>query len=207
MNPLSNGTGFGSQDSDPATGAFARPALWVDRGPACEERGFAAACRVYMLAARLLGNEQLAEEVTQDVLPGLLAQSDAVLGSGPNSYELYRATVTGVNAARDRQTPAVRSAHPTPPGAGVAGAFPEALGAAVTALPEDLRDPFVLSDVEGLRPREVCDLLNLTPAVMKARLHQARLRVVAALRVGAGERACATTLRRSTGPGGRPSAK
>lgn len=45
----------------------------------------------------------------------------------------------------------------------------------VEKLPEDLRTVFVLRDVEGLSNAEVAEILNLTVAAVKSRLHRARI--------------------------------
>jgi RNA polymerase sigma-70 factor (ECF subfamily) len=45
----------------------------------------------------------------------------------------------------------------------------------IEELPEDYRSAYLLKDVEQLSEEEVCEALNLTKAVMKMRVHRARL--------------------------------
>jgi RNA polymerase sigma-70 factor (ECF subfamily) len=44
-------------------------------------------------------------------------------------------------------------------------------------LPEPFRDVYVLADVEGLPNAEIGEMLNLSVAAVKSRLHRARLRM------------------------------
>ena len=46
---------------------------------------------------------------------------------------------------------------------------------AIQRLPEELRTVFVLRDVEGLSNAEVAEVLNLSVAAVKSRLHRARI--------------------------------
>ena len=47
--------------------------------------------------------------------------------------------------------------------------------AAIATLPEIFRDVYVLADVEGLPNAEIADMLGLSVAAVKSRLHRARL--------------------------------
>lgn len=51
----------------------------------------------------------------------------------------------------------------------------EKLKAEIVNLPEKYRVVFVLRDIEGFNTAETADILNLTPANIKVRLHRARL--------------------------------
>ncbi|RSS80435.1 RNA polymerase sigma factor [Streptomyces sp. WAC06614] len=64
----------------------------------------------------------------------------------------------------------------------------ERVAAAVAALPDDQRRVLVMRDVQGLPGRTVADLLGLSTAAMKSRLHRAR----AALREALHEEPAAT---------------
>jgi RNA polymerase sigma-70 factor (ECF subfamily) len=46
---------------------------------------------------------------------------------------------------------------------------------AIDRLPDMYRDPFVLSDIEGLANAEIGEVLGLSLAAVKSRLHRARL--------------------------------
>jgi RNA polymerase sigma-70 factor (ECF subfamily) len=65
----------------------------------------------------------------------------------------------------------------------------QALSRALAQLPPPLRTAIVLRDVEGLSTQEAADIAGIGQAAFKSRLHQARLRVRAAI----GDRALATT--------------
>jgi RNA polymerase sigma-70 factor (ECF subfamily) len=62
------------------------------------------------------------------------------------------------------------------------------LGRALAQLPPDLRTAIVLRDVEGFSTQEAAQIAGVSPAAFKSRLHQARLRVRAAV----GDEALAT---------------
>ncbi|MBI3083136.1 MAG: sigma-70 family RNA polymerase sigma factor [Candidatus Omnitrophica bacterium] len=47
--------------------------------------------------------------------------------------------------------------------------------AAITQLPPEYRSVFVLRDVEGLSTEEACEILSLSEAALKSRLHRGRL--------------------------------
>jgi len=51
----------------------------------------------------------------------------------------------------------------------------EVMDEGIQRLPEELRTVFVLRDVEGLSNAEVADILHLTVAAVKSRLHRARI--------------------------------
>ena len=56
-----------------------------------------------------------------------------------------------------------------------------ALGQALAELPPPLRTALVLRDVEGLSTQEAAEIAGVGQAAFKSRLHQARLRVRAAI--------------------------
>ena len=58
----------------------------------------------------------------------------------------------------------------------------EQVAAAIAALPDDLRRVLIMRDVQGLPGRTVANVLGLSTAAMKSRLHRARLAVRAELR-------------------------
>ena len=51
----------------------------------------------------------------------------------------------------------------------------------VRALPDELRLPLVLRDLEGLSNQEVADVLELSLAATKSPLHRARMQIRAEL--------------------------
>jgi RNA polymerase sigma-70 factor (ECF subfamily) len=56
-----------------------------------------------------------------------------------------------------------------------------ALSQALAELPPPLRAAIVLRDVEGLSTQEAAEIAGVSQAAFKSRLHQARLRVRAAV--------------------------
>ncbi|MFO0801409.1 MAG: RNA polymerase sigma factor [Gemmataceae bacterium] len=138
------------------------------------------AARVYAVALRLLGDPAAAEAVTHEVLPRVVRRlAVAPVESADRSW-LYQVTVAAV-LARRRARAAAPAARPEP--GATAGPNPwSQLEAAIRALPEPYRDPFVLADVEGLPEAEVATLIGVSAAEVRDRLHQARLRLRAALR-------------------------
>ena len=52
-----------------------------------------------------------------------------------------------------------------------------AMTEAIDALPPDFRQVFVLRDIEELSNAEVAEILDLSVAAVKSRLHRARLKV------------------------------
>jgi RNA polymerase sigma-70 factor, ECF subfamily len=161
---------------------------------AFEELSEAYADRLYMLLLRLLGDPAEAMDVAQEVL--LRAWTGIRRFEGRSSYFtwLYRIAVNEANRALDRR--ARRPAGvplgpdelrlPAPPGADPARQaeireLREALAMALAELPPPLRTAIVLRDVEGLSTQEAAQIAGVGQAAFKSRLHQARLRVRAAL--------------------------
>ena len=57
----------------------------------------------------------------------------------------------------------------------------QALSKALAELPPDYRTAIVLRDVEGLSTQQAAEIVGVGEAAFKSRLHQARLRVRAAI--------------------------
>ena len=150
--------------------------------------------RLFMLLLRLLGDRAEAEDVAQEVM--LRAWQGIARFQGRSSYFtwLYRIAVNEANRALDK-----RARRP----AGVAISDQElllpgspaddpsrqaevselrmALGRALAGLPPALRTAIVLRDVEGFSTQEAAEIAGVSQAAFKSRLHQARLRVRAAV--------------------------
>jgi RNA polymerase sigma-70 factor, ECF subfamily len=169
---------------------------------AFERLSSAYADRLFMLLLRLLGDRAEAEDVAQEVM--LRAWQGITRFRGQSSYFtwLYRIAVNEANRALDK-----RARHP----AGVALSADElqlptsaaldpsrqaenselrrALVRALADLPPPLRTALVLRDVEGLSTQEAAEIAGVGEAAFKSRLHQARMRVRAAI----GDEALAST--------------
>ncbi|HKI35933.1 MAG TPA: sigma-70 family RNA polymerase sigma factor [Gemmataceae bacterium] len=153
--------------------------------------------RVYNLARRLLGNEADAEDVTQDVFVQLLRKLPTFRGEAAFPTWLYRVTVNAALAYRRKR--ALRKTEPLPPepledfhhtgehrhpvrrwatGPEQLALDHEArrlIEAAIAELPEAFRDVYVLADVEELPNAKIAEVLDLSVAAVKSRLHRARL--------------------------------
>ena len=62
-----------------------------------------------------------------------------------------------------------------PPGTPIAPETRAVMAEGLRRLPVELRDVFVLRDIERRSTAEVAELLELPPAVVKSRLHRARI--------------------------------
>jgi RNA polymerase sigma-70 factor, ECF subfamily len=168
---------------------------------AFERLSSAYADRLFMLLLRLLGDRGEAEDVTQEVM--LRAWQGIGNFRGRSSYFtwLYRIAVNEANRAlekRGRRPPGVAigadelqlpdSPEREPARQAEVRELRGALGRALADLPPDLRTAIVLRDVEGFSTQEAAQIAGVGQAAFKSRLHQARLRVRAAV----GDEALAT---------------
>ena len=160
--------------------------------------------RIYNLARRMLGNDADAEDVTQDVLVQVVRKLHTFRGDAQLPTWLHRVTVNAALAHREKRAnrqkretaagdEALEAIAADPPTAGVRLPRPGhelppdqiALAAeqravierAIGRLPDAFRDVYVLADVEGLPNAEIADMLGLSVAAVKSRLHRARERM------------------------------
>ena len=161
---------------------------------AFERLSGAYADRLFMLLFRLLGDRAEAEDVAQEVM--LRAWRGITRFRGQSSFFtwLYRIAVNEANRALDK-----RGRRPAGVSIGAGElelpADPEeepsrqaenselrrTLNQALAGLPPPLRTAIVLRDVEGLSTQEAAEIAGVGQAAFKSRLHQARLRVRAAV--------------------------
>jgi RNA polymerase sigma-70 factor, ECF subfamily len=161
---------------------------------AFEQLSGAYADRLFMLLLRLLGDRGEAEDAAQEVM--LRAWQGIGRFQGRSSYFtwLYRIAVNEANRAlgkRSRRPTGVPIGErelqlPTSPAddplrQAEASELRVALGRAIAELPPPLRIAIVLRDVEGLSTQEAAEIAGIGQAAFKSRLHQARLRVRAAI--------------------------
>jgi RNA polymerase sigma-70 factor (ECF subfamily) len=170
---------------------------------ACAQRGEMAAFeqlahthadRLFAVALRLVGNRTDAEDVLQETLLRAWRGIDRFRGGSSFFTWLYRIAVNEANRSLEKATrrPAttrlgeeqLQLSSPAGDGPARRAEFQElraALEVALLALPLPHRTAIVLRDIEGLSTREAAKILGVGEAAFKSRLHQARLRVRAAL--------------------------
>lgn len=152
--------------------------------------------RVYNLARRMLNSDADAEDVTQDVLLQVVRKLNTFRGESAFPTWLHKVTVNAALAHRRKR--ASRDEHRVydplenfledghhagPVRRWNVGPEQEALDrethqlieAAIGRLPETYRDVYVLADVEQLPNADIGEILGLSVAAVKSRLHRARL--------------------------------
>lgn len=153
--------------------------------------------RVYTLARRLLGNEADAEDVTQKVFVQVLRKLATFRGEAAFPTWLHRVTVNAALAFRRKR--ALREDHRVPYDSladfredgshrapvrrwalppdllAVEHETHQLIEASIDQLPELYRDVYMLADVEEVSKPEIAEILGLTVAAVKSRLHRARL--------------------------------
>jgi RNA polymerase sigma-70 factor (ECF subfamily) len=177
----------------------ASPAGEVPTEPAARtaERLFVEyAPRVYRLARHLLGNDTDAEDATQDTFVQVLRKLPTFRAEASLPTWLYRIAFNAALACRRRR--AARARHQVPGDPAVFAANGRHLAPvrrrrenpagraldherhrlieeAIGRLPVDYRDVYVLADVEELPCPAIAEILGLSVAAVKCRLHRARL--------------------------------
>jgi RNA polymerase sigma-70 factor, ECF subfamily len=161
---------------------------------AFEHLAGAHADRLFALLVRLLGDRAEAEDVAQEVMLRAWRGIGRFHGQSLFFTWLYRIAVNEANRSLDKS--ARRPAYTSIEAAAVqlpAAAreeparrleqteLREALSRALVRLPPDYRIAVVLHDVEGLSAPQAAEVAGCGEAAFKSRLHQARLRIRAAI--------------------------
>jgi RNA polymerase sigma-70 factor (ECF subfamily) len=169
----------------------------VRRAQADDERAFGELvnryeAKVYSLSLRMLRNPEDAEDVLQDTFLRAYRGLKSFQGNSTFSTWIYRiAANSALMRLRKKQLPTVsiedadeREAplnivdwRPGPVEQLLTEETREAMEQAIEALPPEFRQVFILRDVEELSNAEVADVLDLSVAAVKSRLHRARLKV------------------------------
>ncbi len=149
--------------------------------------------KVYRLAYKILRHEEDAAETLQDAFLSAYRGLKSFKAESTFSTWLYRvatnAALMKYRKRRDRHVSLEQSQSPYEDAEPLAlpdwSAEPleELLDAetrqimeeGIQRLPEDLRTVFVLRDVEGLSNAEVAEVLDISVAAVKSRLHRARI--------------------------------
>jgi RNA polymerase sigma-70 factor, ECF subfamily len=149
--------------------------------------------RLYSVVLRLCTSSHEAEEVTQDAFLRAWRAIARFDGRSELFTWLYR---IGVNEAKRRAKRGERrlrtvsledspgepaDLREAPEQRAESRALRVELERAVRALPLEYRAPLVLRDVEGLSTRDAAEVLGLSDAAFKSRLHRARVAVRQAL--------------------------
>jgi RNA polymerase sigma-70 factor (ECF subfamily) len=150
--------------------------------------------RLFMLLLRLLGDRRDAEDVAQEVMLRAWRAIGTFRGTSSYFTWLYRIAVNEANRALERRGRRPASVPIGPgelrlPASGLDDPVRRAenrelraaLARAIGELPRELRTAIVLRDVEGLSTQDAADIAGVGQAAFKSRLHQARLRVRAAV--------------------------
>ncbi len=157
--------------------------------------------RLYRLAAGMLGDEFEAEDVVQEAFARFFVKLDGFEGRSQVGTWLYRVTYNlSVDCLRKRKaTTTINPQTDDDP----EDDFPvpevfidwrhvpemvlsetelsEQLDQAIRNLPEKLKAVFLLREVEGLSTQACAEVLGISPANVKVRLHRARLQLREAL--------------------------
>jgi RNA polymerase sigma-70 factor (ECF subfamily) len=171
----------------------------VDRARSGDLEAFAELVRRYerrvgSVLARLLDDARDVEEALQDTFVQAWRNLGRFRGESAVFTWLYRIAVnealmrarrkrlptTDFDAVAERSLPR-DSEEPAPEEAIVDEDLRGFLTAKVRALPFEYRAPLVLRDVEGFSNQEVADLLGISLAAAKSRIHRARMQIRAEL--------------------------
>ncbi len=176
----------------------ATEASLLTRAKAGDEAAFellagAHADRLFAVLLRLLGDRAAADEVAQEVMLRAWRGIGRFRGSSSFFTWLYRIAVNEASRALARRSrqPATVPIDDAPQLPAPAGQQPEqqaeqaelrrSLGTALTALTPAQRAAIVLRDIEGLPTRDAAEVAGVSQAAFKSRLHEARLKLRAAI--------------------------
>ncbi len=148
------------------------------------------ASRVFSVVRRLVGDDHLAEDVSQDAWIRAFEKLGSFRGEAAFGTWMHRLAVnTALNRLRRRgRRPQVESSVEkrvsTGPDERVLNQ--RVLAQALDRLPEGYRRVLVLHDVEGMTHQEIAELLGIAVGTSKSQLHKARARMRELLTPGDG---------------------
>jgi RNA polymerase sigma-70 factor, ECF subfamily len=172
--------------------AASQPRGWVNEGDLIDrvvggdsaaERAFydAHVDRVYRLAYRLAGDDDVARDITQDTFIRAFEHLGTFRRQSSLATWLHSITVSvGLNRLRTQQRAYAREtalSAVADPVSAVRIAEPdlkERMAQAIEALPTGYRTVFVMHDVEGFTHEEIGAALRIDPGTSKAQLSRAR---------------------------------
>ena len=141
----------------------------------------AQAPRVFRLAFRMTGDDDLARELTQETFVRAFAQLDRFRGESALSTWLHRVTISVVSNAmrkvkrfRARETDLDEALTMAEPSREADPDLRDKLHRAIDELPEIYRTTLVMHDVEGYTHEEIASVLGVAEGTCKSRLSVAR---------------------------------
>jgi len=144
--------------------------------------------RIYRLAYRMAGEEDLAMDFTQEAFLRAYQRLDQFRGDAAFSTWLHSITVSvALNGLRKvdrhrRRERSLEDAAPVVPGAAHADpGVRERIEVAVDELPEIYKTVFLMHDLEGFSHGEIAEALGVAEGTSKARLSRARARLRSSL--------------------------
>ena len=144
--------------------------------------------RVYRLIYRSVGDEELAREYTQDTFVKAFQRLDQYRGESAFSTWLHSVAMsmlfTGLRRLRRVRAREFELATAVSVATSEGESDPhlrDRLQTELERLPQRLRMPVVLHDVEGFTHREISEMLDIPEGTSKARLAEARARLREAL--------------------------
>jgi len=148
--------------------------------------------KVYSLALRMVRNPEDAEDVLQDTFLRAYRGIKSFQGASTFSTWIYRITANSalmrlrkkqlptvsIEDQEERETPVnIADWTPGPVEQLMTQELQSEMDEAIEALPPEFRQVFILRDIEERSNAEVAEILDLSVAAVKSRLHRARLKV------------------------------
>jgi len=144
--------------------------------------------RVYRLIFRMVGEDELAQEYTQDTFVKAFDRLEQYRGESAFSTWLHSVAMSQVltgfrrrKRQRARELDLEAASSVATPADSSDPHLRERLQAELERLPERLRMPVVLHDIEGFTHREIGEILDIPQGTSKARLFEARAKLREAL--------------------------
>ena len=171
----------------PMTTAFLFSNADSRRRAAFERLWEAERAHIWRLAARLSGNPDAADDLTQEIGVRALEAFGSFRGASSPSTWLFRIAVNVVLRWRERQarrdtnddaeTEGISSPEASPEEQLLNRAETERLHRFLERLPDDLRTPLLLHVWEGMKYHEIAAALDIPAGTVMSRLHKARQRL------------------------------
>ncbi|HLQ67336.1 MAG TPA: sigma-70 family RNA polymerase sigma factor [Candidatus Limnocylindrales bacterium] len=148
--------------------------------------------KVYSLAMKMLRNPEDAEDVLQETFLRAYRGLKSFKGNSTFSTWIYRITANSalmrlrkkqlpqvsIEDSDERETPiAIADWAPGPAEQLLNQEMQRVMDEAIESLPHEFRQVFILRDVEEMSNSDVAEILDLSVAAVKSRLHRARLKV------------------------------